>query len=181
MSYTIEMSEDAMVVKGPVPAGEMTALAAMAESRGFDRMDINVAQVLGATLVITGAEGSAKLRASIERENAGRSAEDAWLNGCDTGISSRAIFALMTGRHDVARGWGTDHPHDPDDFGRCHRLLKKFPAWRARIWEMGALSSEWAQLANHWDELEALFEEEEPTGRAPKLYARMHELTQEPR
>lgn len=41
---------------------------------------------------------------------------------------------------------------------------------------MAVLSNEWEVLAAHWDELEALYREELPTGRAPKLYDRMQEL-----
>lgn len=53
-----------------------------------------------------------------------------------------------------------------------------FTGWRNRIGEMRSVPG-WAKLVDAWDELEALYLEEVPkgTGRAPKLYARMRELT----
>ena len=63
-------------------------------------------------------------------------------------------------------------PHDPDDFGRCHRLLQAFPEWRSRLDEMRAHPG-WGPLVDAWSELEALYAEEIQSGKAPKLYARM--------
>ena len=95
-----------------------------------------------------------------------------WLRGPDTGQSSLALCQVLTGK-----GHGQDHyPFDPDDFGRCHRFLVAFPDLRPRILEMAAVSRPWAALAGAWDELEALYREELPQRRAPKLYARMVQL-----
>ncbi len=97
---------------------------------------------------------------------------EAWRAGWDTGLSSLAIYTHMKGgipRHDT-------HPRDPDDFGRCYRLLKIAPEWRARIAEVGAHGLAWEAIATHWDELERLYEEELPTKVAPKLYALMQVL-----
>jgi hypothetical protein len=95
----------------------------------------------------------------------------AWVSGPDTGLSSKAIFYVMTGTGDGhARA---QHPRDPDDFGRCYRLLQLFPQWRARLGEMSLESLAWAGLVAEWDELERLYEEERPTGKAPKLYRAM--------
>ena len=95
--------------------------------------------------------------------------------GCgDDGLSSTAIWSHMVGQH-CAR---YDTPDDPDDFGRCSRLLAAPWAigWRGRMLEMGRYGDAWARLAAHWDDLEALFAEEAPTGNAPRLYARMKQL-----
>jgi hypothetical protein len=91
--------------------------------------------------------------------------------GHGTGLSSRQIVATM---HGVA-GQG-HHPADPSDLGRCIRLLEIMPEWKPRMKEMGLVSLEWRVLAEHWDELEALYNEEFATGRAPKTYDRMREL-----
>lgn len=107
----------------------------------------------------------------------------AWIVGDDTGISSKAIWSRMMGVAYASRdhGWDT-YPHDPSDFGRCYRLLKLVPEWRARIEEMASASPEWTALVKHWDELTALYEEEVDTtrhrhrGSAPRLYARMKEI-----
>ena len=100
------------------------------------------------------------------------SAAEQWVVGHDTGLSSLAIWAHMRGVT-PARGW--QYPLDPDDFGRCHRLLW-LTGWRSRIGEMAAHGPVWAALAGAWDELEALYLAESSSGRAPKLYARMKEL-----
>jgi len=98
-----------------------------------------------------------------------------WLMGGDTGISSMAIFAVMTGTRYHPPG-GTPIPYDPDDFGRCHRLLERFPAWRLRLGEVPAVYPAWTPFVPAWDELTALYVEELPSGRCPKLYARLSEL-----
>lgn len=96
----------------------------------------------------------------------------AWLTNGDTGISSETIWSVLTG-HPVRRA---GVPRDPQDFGRCHRLLKVMPAWRARLPEVAAKYPEWKPLVDAWDELTALYEEELPKGRPAKLYDRMKEL-----
>jgi hypothetical protein len=98
---------------------------------------------------------------------------EAWWRGPDTGASSKALWMVLTGHWDVLRVDAV--PHDAADFGRCQRLLMAIPGWRARIGEM-ALAPKWGQLVAAWDELEALYNEEWPTGLCPKLYARMKEL-----
>lgn len=96
----------------------------------------------------------------------------AWLSNGDTGTSSKTIFSVLTG-HPIEH---TGTPSDPSDFGRCYRLLKVMPTWRARLPEVAEQFPEWRGLVGAWDELTALYEEELPTGRAPKLYDRMKEL-----
>lgn len=95
-----------------------------------------------------------------------------WLTGRDTGASSKAIAYFMMG----ARGVYCPHPLDPSDFGRCYRLMQLIPEFRTNLWMMRGVSPQWTALIDHWEELEALYEEELPFDRAPKLYARMKEL-----
>lgn len=95
----------------------------------------------------------------------------------DTGLSSEAIWQHMTGLAlSGSRGIPWNYPRDPDDFGRCYRLLSAPWAaeWRARIGEMAKYPG-WAGLVARWDEFETLYREERPKGRAPKLYAAMKE------
>jgi hypothetical protein len=106
----------------------------------------------------------------------------AWVCGRDTGISSKVIWARMMYAKPERDPFG-GYPHDPDDFGRCYRLLQLIPEWRPRIGEMAAEGPVWAALASAWDELTALYEQEHASagGRrwgwsAPLLYARMQEL-----
>lgn len=105
-----------------------------------------------------------------------RSADKAmkWRHGGDVGTSSLTIWSVMT---DTPSGGRYDIPHDPDDFGRCHRLLEQFPEWRPRLGEVARLFKKWQPLVDSWDELTALYLKELPSGRAPKLYDRMKQLS----
>lgn len=98
----------------------------------------------------------------------------AWLNSGDTGISSETIWRVLMGETPQR----ASIPWDPDDFGRCYRLLKVMPAWRARLGEVAAQYPAWAPLVDAWDELTAMFEAEAAKGWKPpyRLYERMKEL-----
>lgn len=96
-----------------------------------------------------------------------------WSESWDTGASSLAIYNTFA--HGASSGH-PDIPYDPMDFGRCYRLLKVEPKWRKGIGLMGDLYPAWKPLVDAWDELEALWEEESPTGKCPKLFERMKEL-----
>lgn len=108
-----------------------------------------------------------------------------WLLSGDTGLSSLTIWATFTGQWQHLR-WGrksASKPQDADDFGRCYRLLRRYPEWRARLHEVVPHCPGFAPLVAAWDELTSLYEKEgrlDPQGRAtrdcPKLYARMREL-----
>lgn len=112
-----------------------------------------------------------------------------WLMGDDTGISSKTICSVMTGS--AAPEWA-DTPSDPDDFGRCYRLLALFPLWRSRLPEVAAKYPKWGPMVAAWDELVALYEQCcEKDGRytdesyqagsdaAGKLFTRMQALNDE--
>ena len=79
----------------------------------------------------------------------------AWLSNGDTGISSETIWSVMTGHPVRRKGW----PSDPSDFGRCYRLLKVMPSWRARLGEVAAAfpSTPWVSLIARWDDVEKLY------------------------
>lgn len=98
-----------------------------------------------------------------------------WLTNGDTGTSSLTIYHVMIGRPHAPNFW-PNVPADAGDFGRCYRLLKVMPSWRARLPEVAATHPSWLALVEAWDELTALFEQESPSGRYPKLSARMRQL-----
>lgn len=98
-----------------------------------------------------------------------------WLESHDTGASSLAIVYRLYG-HGRGSQNSKAHPLDPSDFGRCHRLLEAVPQARTQFCEMRDVSEVWARLVEHWEELTALYLEELPSGKAPKLYARMKAL-----
>jgi hypothetical protein len=79
-----------------------------------------------------------------------------WYRGDDSGVSSETIFQVMTG---ISVRW-TGTPMDSDDFGRCFRLLEKFPHWRDRLDEVAAQFPEWKGLVDNWSKLEFLYKRE---------------------
>lgn len=106
-----------------------------------------------------------------------------WLDSDETGLSSLCMarhlgrIAELEPRVPFDRSSdGKDHPHDPSDFGRCVGLLKAVPELRPHVSRMAEASPAWGALAAAWDELEALYAEELPTGSAPKLYDRMRAI-----
>jgi hypothetical protein len=103
-----------------------------------------------------------------------------WLAGPDTGASSRVIFAVLARRPDVYTYFGgkplASVPYDHGDFGRCYRLLRCADGWTERLAEVAVAHPEWAPFIAAWPELSRLYEEEVPTGSAPKLYARIDQL-----
>jgi hypothetical protein len=103
----------------------------------------------------------------------------AWLGAGETGLSSETmcLYFISGKAPERLHGFhGPCSPHDPSDLGRCIRLLAIVPEWRQRLPELAALSPEWAGLVSGWDELEALYLAELPSGTAPRCYARMQEL-----
>ncbi|MFI5296496.1 MAG: hypothetical protein ACHREM_00240 [Polyangiales bacterium] len=98
-----------------------------------------------------------------------------WIRGEDTGRSSICLcFAatgLTAGRMSMIEGWT---PLDPSDFGRCYRFLKLFP--NLNVAPAGERWPHWKPFVEAWPELTALYEEELPSGAAPKLYARLRQL-----
>lgn len=96
----------------------------------------------------------------------------AWRKTDQVGASSDYMAAKLgeAGIRDYA------HPRDPSDFGRCLTLLAAAPELREALPLMADESPEWAGLVAHWDELENLYQEELPSGHAPKTYTRMREI-----
>ena len=90
-----------------------------------------------------------------------------WVRGGDTGVSSLTICEVMTG-WPVHRA---DIPYDPDDFGRCHRLLLLIPEWAPRLQEVADAYPKWQPFVDVWDRMVALWGEE-----SPKLYDLMCDI-----
>lgn len=99
----------------------------------------------------------------------------------DSGVSSLTILEVLSEEMRplaiaLARRNLGAVPRDPGDFGRCHRLLALIPDGRSRLGEVAERHPDWRPLVENWEELTRLYEEELPSGQAPKLYARMKEL-----
>jgi hypothetical protein len=176
--YTIVRTPHGVLIRGTVPVNDLVALTKGFEEQGFTQMDPGIATAEKATIALTSEAGGKAWREEIETRNATLNEELAWLNGYDTGTSSLTIFSVMSREHGkgALRRDKADVPHDPDDFGRCHRLLEKFPAWRVRMHEVADRYPNWGPLVGAWDELTALYVKELPSGSAPRLYAQMKAL-----
>jgi len=109
---------------------------------------------------------------------------DEWIWGNDTGLSSRYLVEQLTGHRALTDGWQrhVQYPHDPADFGRCERLLRRFPVLRLRMGEL--THPVWVAFVAHWDEIVQTIEAEVPRafedrraeGRAPRGYALMRSV-----
>lgn len=98
-----------------------------------------------------------------------------WLLSGDTGSSSKAICAHMSG---AGSSDMCSYPSDPSDLGRCLRLLELVPEWNARIGEMAQYSPGWAGLITEWLALTELMKNEvgihwEKGKSAPETYKAM--------
>jgi hypothetical protein len=108
-----------------------------------------------------------------------------WIVGGDTGVSSRAIWAVMMGVHEHSHDRCT--PSDPSDFGRCYRLLKLIPEWEDNLSMMKVLDHDrcinginypkvWSSFVDHYYTMKRLYLREHLTGSAPELYKFMKSL-----
>lgn len=104
-----------------------------------------------------------------------------WFGSGDTGMSSETIAIAGMGGEKPRYGWS--YPSDPDDFGRCARLLAKIPELRepafARLKEVGG--DKWRALIAIWDVVHKSMEDEvgidwSKGGSAPKTYDLMKSI-----
>lgn len=75
-----------------------------------------------------------------------------------SGSSARTIWAHLVQAE--LRRYCSCRPFDADDFGRCYRLLRARPDWRARLWCLQHVSAEWYSLVREWPRLEVEYERE---------------------
>lgn len=95
-----------------------------------------------------------------------------WLVSDDCGVSSKTMAAIALGA-DKGR---LNAPHDPSDFGRCYRLVKKVPAIRTAFDRIGEIEPRFAGILLNWDELCSLYERDLHTGQSKELYLRIKAL-----
>mgnify|MGYP001562367084 FL=1 len=81
---------------------------------------------------------------------------NSWILGPDTGRSSRTIWGVMMGA-EITAYFGTGLPEDPNDFGRCYRLLKLMPEWKWRLSEVVQHYPQWRLLVQNWTRLEHMY------------------------
>ncbi len=101
-----------------------------------------------------------------------------WLRSSDKGVSSETIWRILMEETPDRM----DIPYDPDDFGRCYRLLAAVPSWRGRLDYVAMVCKKWKPFVAAWDELTALYEAGVSVNWEPPytMYARMCELRGEP-
>ncbi len=101
-----------------------------------------------------------------------------WFVNGNVGISSRAIAAAACGiTYRESQQWGST-PADPSDFKRCLDLIEAVPALRSHLDKVARTEPAWARIVAKWAELEALYREEQPTGRAPRTWALLKSLNE---
>jgi len=147
--------------------------------QAIDRLGVKTVNTRQMNAVIAGANAMlAELNAGHRTAVAG-SGLAAWLRSDETGQSSIYMASHLAPRIGLmvySREYAV--PHDPEDFERCVKLLDAAPELRPHLNEMARAvhGKIWNRLAAEWDELERLYREERPTGRAPKLFARIQAI-----
>lgn len=107
------------------------------------------------------------------------SSVEAWVGNGDTGTSSLTIWAVLMGRTSPHGRY--DIPYDPADFGRCYRLLKIAPEWRARLQEVADVVPAWKPFVRAWDLLTETYEHElshGPMRKGARMAPRTYEMLQ---
>ncbi len=95
---------------------------------GDKLMVAGIARALGAFMAVCLPENVEPWRKSVDEAASARANGDpelAWLWSTDTGISSETIYFALASKGQqelITRDFRVGYPHDPDDFGRCHRL-----------------------------------------------------------
>jgi|GEM_PF-1469116 hypothetical protein len=81
-----------------------------------------------------------------------------WALSGDTGASSQTLACAVLGIRQEDRAFGFAVPCDYSDFGRCYRLVQLVPEILTMWDKVVAACPAWGPLAEHWDELVALYE-----------------------
>ncbi|WP_370608301.1 hypothetical protein [Citrobacter meridianamericanus] len=93
---------------------------------------------------------------------------EAWLNSDETGSSSLYMAWILSGGV-FGHWWGRhqpepNYPRDPDDFGRCLKMVEAVPEFKGIIYKMNDCGPEWMAVARHWDSWAKLYQENDGRG-----------------
>ena len=159
--YLLECHPHGLVLKAP-PGKSGVPLTALRDATKLGEpnwvIHPGLANALQAVAVMGAPKACEQWRTEIEawlEQNVPELIER-WLRGTDIGSSSAAIAFALSGRTNWSgMGRKGDPPHDAGDFGRCERLLNRFPEWRARLPEVAARwpDSAWPKLVPEWERL----------------------------
>lgn len=76
------------------------------------------------------------------------------------GEPSLTIWSVMMGaKIPREKAWGHMPPDHPATFQKCHKLLEKFPDWRARFHEVSAMFPHWKPFVDGWDRLIEMYDD----------------------
>ncbi len=183
IDFTVKMLHGCRIVFGEIPVSALGML-----THGFSAkalMAIDIADRIGATLVIGEPEDLDKLREadlplSAKRQADAVAAEKAnlllvasWLREGNRGASSNAMCKRIFGIPESARD---DHPHDPSDLLRCLQFLDATHS-HDQLPLMADVSSAWALLVPNWAFLADTLRTEAKYGTsAPKTLAEMRAI-----
>lgn len=89
----------------------------------------------------------------------------AWLDSDDTGASSLYMaWILSAGQFGYWQGRPQptiNYPHDPDDLGRCIRLIKAVPEFADQLHLMAHVGDKWQMVINRWERWCDLYRKED--------------------
>ena len=91
----------------------------------------------------------------VNQEESAREKAIWWISNGRVGLSSKTMWNFFLRNKE----YPINHPHDPDDFSRCYKLLETVPEWKRRVPELAALSPVWKNLSENWDQLTAMYEQ----------------------
>ena len=157
--YEVKTYPRGLAVFGYIPLDHMKDLVKLWEKQGYTMMHFPLAEALKATMVLVKDEATAE---EWKKELDIRFDNPDWLKSGDTGLSSKTIYAIMEGKWGCLSRGSDDFttPYDADDFGRCYRLVKRYPLYADRLQEIVPHCAAWKPIADNWTSLCSLFEEE---------------------
>lgn len=82
----------------------------------------------------------------IVKASAGMGLTD-WLGSDDVGMSSKFMASVLTGQFKAEFAI----PYDPDDLGRCIRMIQAIPELKDSIHLMSSHGTMWTAVANNWE------------------------------
>lgn len=93
---------------------------------------------------------------------------EAWLDSDDTGASSLYMaWCLSAGQFGYWQGREQPepaYPRDPDDLGRCIRLIEAVPEFGGKIPEMAHRGAHWLAVTTNWDRWVEMYYDENDDG-----------------
>lgn len=100
----------------------------------------------------------------------------AWLESDDVGLSSRFMASVLSnGKISTPFNAPNHYPRDPDDLGRCIRLIEAVPDFEGLVYLLYGHGHEWDAVAKNWERWKLLYaagDESELYSEMQKVYAR---------